>query len=131
MYFIFIILFFLFFVKKNLTSLKKSCGRATMIPAPSPVFFSQPQAPRCAILSSISIASLTWDKKGNKIDVPYVNSLLQNTYLLDDETHSLAFVIARELSDKPNAARVTLERGVVETNAAVRELRERPDDLGV
>uniref|UniRef100_A0A0A9DP87 Similar to GLT1 (NADH-dependent glutamate synthase 1 gene) n=1 Tax=Arundo donax TaxID=35708 RepID=A0A0A9DP87_ARUDO len=42
----------------------------------------------------------------------------------------LAFVIARKLSDKPNTARVTLERGVVESNAAVRELRERLDHLG-
>lgn len=32
---------------------------ATRIPAPSPVFFSQPQAPLCAMRTSISIASVT------------------------------------------------------------------------
>jgi hypothetical protein len=45
---------------RNLTSVKNTCRRAIRMPAPFLVFFLQPQAPTCAILSSISMASLNW-----------------------------------------------------------------------
>lgn len=43
----------------SFTSKKYSWGIDTRIPAPSPVFSSHPHAPRCAMRSSISIASVT------------------------------------------------------------------------
>src|SRR5579872_3732993 len=45
------------------SSKKNSCGVWIMMPAPSPVLFSQPQAPRCSMFSRMVSASETiwWD----------------------------------------------------------------------
>ncbi len=43
------------------SSKKNSCGICIVMPAPSPVLFSQPQAPRCSIFSStVSASEITW-----------------------------------------------------------------------
>ena len=49
---------------------KKACGIATRHPAPSPVLYSQPQAPRCVMRTSISSASATQARVGTRDSSP-------------------------------------------------------------